>query len=263
MKVLNIPAEKAEELMDNSAVQRFRKDAQRLARSFVSLFDFDPSLEIFQCKMIDAMCRSVEKVRDNTEQAGLAANAEMKALERANSDTEFDVEAHDRIVRRLNGLRIQFWTARLTFEALLDARADVISASGIDWPSYQTLKQMSAQNNTKRRMREAAIRANALLGMSEQDYRRWLRDGAYTAKHNGIDADDEQGAGQANVENFQEAQRRRDLLKADADKKLARIDEIDDTLDQLDVRISKGKISPEDGKAIVRELSAERERLMA
>lgn len=214
MRVFNVTQDaglkaQADDLMDEAAVRQFRADVRRKAREFVSLFDFDPALEVFQCKVIDALCRALEKVRDNTEQAGLSARAELKMLERVNADTEFDYEAHDRLTKRLTGLRTQFWTARLAFEALLDARTEVVGASGIDWPRYETMKQMAAQNMTKRRMKDAAIRANQLLGMSEEDYRRWLRDGRYEVQHDGIDADDGAGSGASKVANFREEQERR------------------------------------------------------
>ena len=224
LRTINVPSENPVNDVGRDELTAFKADVRRIAKMFASLADFDPSLEVMQVKIADGLCRTLEKVRDNVEEAGKACLAQMKMLDRAASDTEFDFNEYERLERRYQGLRMQWLCSNHMFAALLDARADIVSAAGIEWPSYLTLKQMAGVNRTKRRMGESFAEASRLLGMTETEYRNRMKARLETeVRHDGINADDGQGSGRDNVAQFKRAQEERSRL---SDKNTAVLREV-------------------------------------
>ena len=222
-----------EELMGAEAVKAIISDTVVALKRLCEIPDFDEDLKILCCKYIDGYTRATEKVRDNIIEAGKACAAQIKAAERAMDDTEINIEQLWQLTRRRAGLAKQLRFARVFFAAHMDARADIVSASGMNWSSYKTMKQMSEERQQARLTKQATINAERLIGLSDNKYREflyamgsyktgsdgererfhdnWLRDKEqYTPDADGVLADDGVGAGANQVADFEKARVERD-----------------------------------------------------
>jgi hypothetical protein len=176
-----------------------------LIKEIISLADYDMDLEIVGPKLMDSMfCRASEKLRDNTREAWRATMAEKRANDRLYGGNEFDMEADRRLHNRLRGLEKQGRLFAAMFETCLNVRPEVIANSGIAWSEYNTLAQMASQRGNRPRLIEAKKAADEALkkvrGMSEVEYREYLaRTTGYNPLRDGIEADDQSGAGHNQV----------------------------------------------------------------
>ncbi len=197
-----------------------------LVKEIISLADYDKDLEICGPKMIDSVfTRGFEKLRDNLREAYRATQAELRAMERFDDSTEIPGVGMAELHRKLVGMAKQGRFFGACFEACLDVRPEIIAASGINWSSYMTLKQMASQRNQKRRMIDAARDAEKALaptaGMSESEYRVYLaKQHGYVPQTNGTAYDDGKGPGAAAVADFLVEKEARLRNEAEHDKKL-------------------------------------------
>ena len=165
-----------------------------LIREFCTLADYDLELEIVGPKLMDSLfSRGFEKLRDNCRAKYQATQIELKACLRSFTGDEISYQEERRLRKQLAGLEKQGRFFAAAFEVCLDTRPQIIAASGINWGSYLTLKEMASQRNGKIRLREqkeAHARIETIAeGMSDEEFRAWMRSREpYTPKLNGIDA---------------------------------------------------------------------------
>lgn len=166
--------------------EAFQDSVRRCAQQFISLLDFDRALQRAQLKVADALCRAIEKARDNVEFAGGQVRAEIDDIERRFTGSDIQRYQLDRLYERHRMLAVQYRGFRAMFDALLDERQHQVDISGQDWPSYETLKQ-KAKSNARRREEQKQL--GRFRRMNETEYRKWLKSQEqYEPQHNGIDA---------------------------------------------------------------------------
>lgn len=161
------PAQKGREAL--------RAVAKRLTLEILSMADYAPDLMIAQLKEADQLARVYEKLRDNVQSSAEQAKIELNQIMRDSLGSgEFEDVRIEKLERRLDGYRTQWEYFNQKFLAALDARTEVISASGYDWGEYTTFKEMQQRSMTKRRYSTASL--DALRGLGPIEYRNRLKE---------------------------------------------------------------------------------------